>query len=281
MRSYFFMQQILQVYRFLNILSLDIVAGAVISALFFSEFLDVQILPYGLLALALTVWIIYTADHLRDARAIKHEASSNRHRFHQRHFKKLLILLSTAVVIDSVIILFIRTAVFEWGLILAVIVILYLVIQKHLRALKELFVAILYTCGVLLPSVAVTPIELDTVHIVLIIQFTAVAWVNLLVFSWFDYRRDMADEQSSFATFTGKPLTEIFIWGLTSIQILAVIPFWQSELYRLPAILFLSMNAILILVFVRARRTGRADKFRLLGDAVFFIPGFYLLWTHL
>jgi hypothetical protein len=275
------MQRLLQAYRIFNILSLDIVAGAVIGALFFSELLNVRILPYGLVALALTVWIIYTADHLRDARSIEHEASSHRHRFHQRHFKKLLVLVCIAAFVDSVIILFMRTPVFQWGLILAVIVGLYLLIQQYLRVLKELFVAVLYTCGVLLPSLAVTSVKPDMVHQILIFQFVLIAWINLLIFSWFDYEQDIADHQISFATLSGRSLTSAFIWGLSSVQVLIAIIFWQDELYRIPAALFLLMNAVLLVVFKRFSRPKWKDGFRLLGDAVFFIPGFYLLWTLL
>ena len=63
----------LRFYQYINILSLDIAAGAVISAVFFAQIFNVQIKPYGLLALGLTVWIIYTVDHLRDAKKIKHQ----------------------------------------------------------------------------------------------------------------------------------------------------------------------------------------------------------------
>jgi hypothetical protein len=281
MRPYFFMRRFLQAYRFFNILSLDIVAGAVVGALFFSELLNVSILPYGLVALALTVWIIYTADHLRDARVIKHDASSSRHRFHQQHFKKLFVLIGIAALVDSVIILFMRTPVFQWGLILAAIVGVYLIIQQYLRVLKELFVAVLYTCGVLLPSLAVISVELEMVHIILIIQFALIAWINLLIFSFFDYSQDILDHQTSFATLGGKHLTAAFIWGLSSIQVLIAIIFWQNEFYRAPAVLFLLMNTLLLLIFIQFNRPGRNDEFRLLGDAVFFIPGLYLLWTRL
>jgi hypothetical protein len=277
----FFMQRLLNLYRFLNILSLDIVAGAVISALFFAELLNVRILPYGLFALALTVWIIYTADHLRDAIFIGHQASSRRHRFHQQYFKPLIMALGMATVTDSIIIFFMRKPVFEWGLMLAVIVILYLIVQQYLRVLKELFVAILYACGVLLPSLAITSLELNHIHAILIVQFVLIAWINLLIFSWFDYEQDLADKQISFATISGKRLTTGLIWGLSIIQVLGSFLYWKKALYHMPAVLFGLMNVVLLLVFWRFNRSGKDDLFRMLGDAVFFIPGIYLLWISL
>ena len=44
-----------RLYQYINILSLDVVAGAVTGALFFGELLQVPIDPFVLAALALTV----------------------------------------------------------------------------------------------------------------------------------------------------------------------------------------------------------------------------------
>jgi hypothetical protein len=275
------MTRFYHLYRYVNMLSLDIVAGAVIGALFFSHLFSVEILPYGLAALALTVWIIYTIDHLRDARSIKHFASTERHRFHQQHFRVLTIVVCTAILTDSVLILFMRKPVFEWGLILSGIVILYLVVQQYLRVLKELFVAILYTCGVLLPSIAITPPDPELLQTLLIIQFVFIAWINLLIFSWFDQENDLRDQQISFATLCGKRVTAILIFSLSGLQLGMGIMTWQNELYRTPVILFSLMTLILLVVFASYNQKNRSDSFRLLGDAVFFIPGVYLLWIRI
>src|SRR5688572_9142526 len=98
------MPGLIRFYRLMNILSIDVVAGATVSALFFAKIFDVQVRPFGLLALGVTVWAIYTLDHLRDAKKIRHEASTERHRFHQRHFKVLTVLLCAAVLIDIVLV---------------------------------------------------------------------------------------------------------------------------------------------------------------------------------
>ena len=177
----------LRFYQYINILSLDIAAGAVISALFFAQIFNVQIKPYGLLALGLTVWIIYTVDHLRDAKKIKHNASTQRHRFHQQYFYTLTVFAGLAILLDAVTIFFIRRQVFEWGLILFAIVMIYLIVQQYLRFLKEFFIASLYTWGVLLLSITITTITLNITYALLIAQFGLIAWTNLVLFSWFDH----------------------------------------------------------------------------------------------
>src|SRR5882724_5927551 len=144
------MDKLFRAYRLLNILSLDVAAGAIVSALFFAKIFQVVILPYGMISLGLTVWIIYTADHLIDAREIKQPASTERHRFHQRYFKPLFILLIIAGGIDATQLFFIRKTVFFEGLGLAFLIVVYFLLQRHLRFLKEIIGAVLYTGGVVL-----------------------------------------------------------------------------------------------------------------------------------
>ena len=95
------MNKIISVYRLLNILSIDVAAGAVICALFFARLFEVQIKPYGLISLGLTVWIIYTADHLLDGIKTHHRAATKRHQFHQYHFKVLCVVMIVAIIIDG------------------------------------------------------------------------------------------------------------------------------------------------------------------------------------
>ena len=105
-------------YRFINNTSLDVVAGAISSALFFARIMHVTSLPQGIISLGLSVWIIYTTDHLLDARRIKQLASTERHRFHQNNFFILSVLLLLALLADVAIIFYMRAAVFNAGLLL-------------------------------------------------------------------------------------------------------------------------------------------------------------------
>jgi hypothetical protein len=269
------MRKITALYRLFNILSLDIAAGAMISAMFFAKLLQVRILPYGLIALGLTVWIIYTADHLRDARSIGKQAASERHRFHQKHFKTLLYVMAAAIVVDAIIILFIRKQVFAWGLLLAALVMAYLIVQRYLKFLKEIFIALLYTGGVLLPSLSVTSLTITSFHIVLFIQFAFTALTNLLMFSWFDSETDTKDKLNSFVTVLGKPFAERCIWILLTANIALGIFLWLSSPYHQPVLVFWLMNAVLLLMFAFRHRVG--PYYRLPGDAVFLIPGICLL----
>jgi 4-hydroxybenzoate polyprenyltransferase len=281
METFLFMRILLQIYRTINILSLDVSAGAVICALFFAKILRVQILPYGLATLALTVWIIYTIDHLRDARGIGNHASSDRHSFHQHHFRKLLIALIIGIVIDGLLILFIRRQVFIYGVALGGIVGLYLIVQRKLYFMKEVFVALLFTLGVLLPSIAVTTLFITTYHKLLFLLFFLTALLNLLIFSWFDSEKDVKDRLRSFVTLFGQKFTAAWIYFLFVVFAIVSVFIGFSYDKRSEIIVFVAMGLVLLTIFVKADVFRNQEAFRLLGDAIFYLPLFYLLWDRL
>jgi hypothetical protein len=267
----------LRFYQYVNILSLDIAAGAIISALFFAQIFNVQIKPYGLLALGLTVWIIYTVDHLRDAKKIKHSASTKRHRFHQQYFYSLTVFVGLATLLDAVTIFFIRRQVFEWGLILFAIVLIYLIVQQYLRFLKEFFIAWLYTWGVLLLSITITTITLSIADALLIAQFGLIAWTNLVLFSWFDHVFDERDKQNSLVTILGKRPTIFFLYGLFAVNFLITAIQFVLFTPTTPVLILCLMNIILFLIFTFRVPLAKNDIYRLIGDAVFFVPGLLLI----
>ena len=48
----------IRLYQFINYLSFDVACGVMVCATFFAHILHVQLLPYGLASLGVTVWII-------------------------------------------------------------------------------------------------------------------------------------------------------------------------------------------------------------------------------
>lgn len=264
-----------KIYQFVNILSLDVMAGAVICSVFFARVFHAYV-PYDtLLTLGLTVWIIYTIDHLRDAMLIPTPASTDRHRFHQRHFKTILPALLLAMVADFVIIWFVPAKVLLYGFILWLVVLLYLVFQRYLKFMKEFFVACLYTMGVLLPSVATLQTSIQPVHFILIAKFFITALMNLLLFSLFDQTQDRKQQQHSFVTWFGASSTRAGILFLGSFNILTGVWLWSFD-WRVAAI-FIAMNAMLLAILALKKHLVPNNYYRIFGDAVFLIPLLYLL----
>lgn len=272
------MKKLGRFYQFANLLSLDVTAGAIMSGMFLARILEVVVLPWGFAAMGLTVWIIYTADHLLDARALITPASSGRHRFHQNHFRPLLFALLAALLIDLIMVSLIRKQVIMAGMVLGVIVGIYLVIQRNLKSFKELSGATLYCAGVALPALTLARLPITAFQGLLIAQFCITVFCNLLLFSLFDVHDDVRDKHNSFVTVVGEQRTRLFLAAL----FLANGTLIFMQLFLFPnafsaAMVMLAMNLILFLIYVFPKRFEANGLYRLMGDAVFMIPLFFLL----
>ncbi|MEP6735750.1 MAG: hypothetical protein ABJA70_09545 [Chryseolinea sp.] len=259
-------------YRLISVLSIDVVAGAVIGSIFFAHILQAQIQISELVALALTVWIIYTADHLSDAKKIKRTASTDRHRFHQQHAQHLKSILAICLLIDGAAVLFINPEIIKWGVVLAFLVLVFLIIQQSIPWMKEIVIAVFYTCGVILPSISRVHNPLDTAHYLLILQFMMIALTNLMLFSWFDRTTDAIDGLRSFVTVAGESKTRIAIITLAFLQLL--LTGLQYFVFHIAEVAFLMgiMGVILGIIFLLQRKYDDSTLARFLAEAVFLIP---------
>lgn len=265
--------KLVKFYRLLNTLSIDVMLGSISGALMFAKMLQVTLLPYGVMALALSVWIIYTIDHLLDARNVTGLASTSRHRFHQHHFKTLLTILLVAIAVVIVLLFFIRVQVLYGGLMLIGAVALYLLLHRYLKIPKEILISILYTCGVLLPSFMVTSLSFQEMPYTIVIMFMLSALTNLLVFSWYDYEKDKRDGFRSIAITIGKNRTQIMIWLIGLITLVLV----MLATDRIAATIIFSVILIQLLLISFPLFFARQESYRLLGDAAFMLPLLYLL----
>lgn len=265
------MDTLIRFYRMCNLLSLDVAGGAIVCALFFSKLLSVTPYIQGMIALGLTVWVIYTADRLLDVRSLTNAAASERHKFHQQYQKPLWIVSITIGLIVVGLVFFLRPPVLLGGIYLSIVVAFYLLLQKYLKG-KEVFVAMLYTAGVMLPSWSVTSVNISMAHYLLVVQLFSVALINLLLFSWFEYESDLQDGHSSIAIRWGKKATGNFLLTLSAINLAITLYLTSQNSFLVPTILFLLMNSVLVIIFKFHSYFTFNSRYRLLGDAIFFIP---------
>jgi len=260
------------------VLSIDVALGAICSSAWFASTFEVTQRIYAYLALGITVWIIYTADHLLDAKRISHRASSIRHRFHQNNFNRLAICVCIAVLVDGVLVFFLRGPIFYAGLTLSFFIAVYLLFNRWLMYLKEFFVAALYCAGILLPVTSIAGEEVLSNEIMLIAAFFITTLINVILFSLYEYQNDKQDSNSSIATFFGINYTERILLLLFGIQAVFIVFVGLDSL--LNGIMLAIMNAILFVLFLRPRYFTKDDLFRLTGDAIFLLPLLVFLYIR-
>lgn len=269
------MQELIRFYRLLSNLSIDVACGSVVLALFFADVFRSAIKPHGLAVLFLTVWVIYTTDHLIDSRNVKHEASSNRHQFHQRHFRTIAVFVVVAVCVIILLLFFVRTPIVLSGMVLAMLVVVYLLINQLTSSFKEFLVAMLYTCGVALPAFAVSARIMSTESSLFIMEVFLLAWINLLLFSLYDQYRDRRDGFSSFVVIHGEKFS-LTVLALLFVVLAAVLLYHLIALPSLHAFVIMMMALTLAAIFIFRKTFADSDRYRFVGDLIFLYPLF--LW---
>jgi hypothetical protein len=269
------MVKLLKIYRIMNTLSIDVAIGAMVGGTFFFKLLGTAIQPESIFSLGICVWIIYTADHLLDSEEIGSEGASYRHAFHRMHFRPIAISLCVAIALLIVLLFFIPRKVVLWGSSISSLMILYFICRHKLRSLKEFLIAAIYVAGIIMPSWILGSAEFGVREALVIIVFFLTAFINLIVFSLYDVTHDRRHNFPSFVTQFGTRVGSQLLYLLFSLAIISIVwlSFYEFEL----ALIFSAMIVVFFILFVVPEAFTHGEKYRMVGDAVFFLPALYLL----
>ena len=274
--------------RLIPILSLDVVLGAVVGTLFVANFLAVAVPLLQVIALAVCVWLIYTADHLLDAYHLKQPAHTPRHRFHQRYFRIIGSAFMLTALLSIALLFFLPPPVVWHGTWLVGLVVLYFLLSKMVRINqylpKELMTALLYAAGIFLSPLVAYQAEITWVIAVLFLQYVLLALANLLIFSWFEIDIDEKDQAVSFAKTAGRTTARQLILLLLGVLSVSCCLFlflfsWGSRMFTAEG-LILGMSWLLLLIMLRPGYFAQHERYRLLGDGIFLLPLIVLLTSN-
>lgn len=267
-----------KVYQYVRGLSLDVAAGAAISARWISNYYQEEVPTNAIVCLSLVVWIIYTVDHLLDARHIKRRNANFRHILHKDYAYFIWGSVSLASVWLMYSVFQLKKEVFFFGIALGVFVILYFAFVHFIRRKpfwgKEWFIAIIYASGICLP--ALSYLEIYTPDILYFwIQIFLIAIINLLIFNMFELQDDRIQGFFSFATHFGFDITRrtililfvlfVVLWGSSFLL------FKSESFFDYQAILIF-MASVLALILSKEKVMKTEEWYRILGDMVFLLP---------
>ena len=269
-------------YRFLRVLSLDVVAGALVGALFFAYHFKVQ-LPWPVLtALGLAIWLIYTLDHLADARHTGHTAHTYRHRFHQKYARWLWLGVVVAALGGMAMLWLLPAPTLRLGATVAAVAIVYFIANTLFKSafahVKELSGALIYSAGVLTGPLSLLPAWPATAYFYFA-QLTLIALANLLIFAWYEVKSDAADGHNSLVQHLGPEKSKRLISSILALALACTISglFVLGQPAQLVQGLLLAMTVALTATFAFGSYFGQAERYRILGDAIFYFPAIYLV----
>lgn len=265
-----------------RILSLDVALGALASANMAVCWLGLEMPPAFWWTLPLSVWVIYTADHLLDAHRLKGRSHTPRHLFHYTHFKELsgLFLLGAGMCVFLVPFL-LPLPIFLFGLGMGVFTLIHFLLVKWVGNrtswffLKELGVGLIYVMGVWGGALIYKESSITLLDSLFLFQFFILAMINLLSFSMYEIETDEKDGHTSFVRAIGKKATQKVILCLSSLCLISSCGVYLQSPGKMgiwvQGILLL-MLAILSWVAWDEDRFKAGEAYRAWADAVFIFP---------
>ncbi|MEO9870497.1 hypothetical protein [Ekhidna sp.] len=251
-------------YRIAQILSIDIVIGAVILLRFFCVQMDVKVGWPVYILLGITVWLIYTTDHLNDAEKAK-KSVRDRYVFHRNHRKKLLFVAIILLIILFVLVFFIPVVIMIGGIFLGGFSFLYLIIQHKLSNFffKEFYVSMVYTSGILMVPFSMS----GSIRYEYLILLFLLTFLNLIIFSWYEKDADLKDGFKSIATQSRRSFLERLIFIVVSFGL--GISILDSNVVALYFILGFLVYGLMVIYSSWFKKSFR---YRFVGDGVFLMP---------
>lgn len=286
--GFFYMKELGRTYQIIQNLSLDVVLGATAMAYLFSRLCEV-ILPNAIyLILGICVWLIYTFDHLLDAKRIERIAKTRRHRFHQIYFDRLMIVWWIVFSIGLLFAIFlIPKETWQWGAFVVLFSVLHLLLvyflssNKSKLVLKELGVSWTYSAGIVVGPFSLSQ-SIGWPQVLCFGLLLLVTSFNLIMYSYFDYAKDVKNKVSSIAINYGVVLTRKIQYGLFTL--ITLMSFWglfmievSNFAYYLTVSFLFGIGLFYLLMLVLIDHKSNTDTYRKVGDIVFLLPFLLLL----
>jgi hypothetical protein len=277
----------MKIYRTLHFLSLDIVLGALASSLFASRLFESD--PGGIwyLTLVLTVWLLYTGDHMLDAWRNRKKIQRELHYFMIKNRKTLVWSMGLVATANMLLIFnLLNQELLKFALFLAGLVLLFYAMRHVFRKNRflsvpgEFFVMLLYLAGTWLGPVVAREGGFEAGQGMIALIFMGVLLMNLGVISLYDMKLDTRMGITSLANLLGMQRTRNLLLGTAiSIYLISLLQFlvFDMDRYSQYALILAGMCTILLLVIYYPSRFRKNDYFRLTADAVLYMGFLSLL----
>lgn len=264
-----------------QVLSLDVVLGSLAVGLFAIKLLDVEANSWWWLILPVSVWVVYTVDHLLDGFNLKGNSSIYRHNFHFQN-RRIIITFMLVLGIAAIVLafFFLDARIIKGGIGLGLIVLLYQGMNAANKRSdnfffqKEFFIAVVYVVGIFLAPVVWHNMHLSGERLSIALILIALVFAESVIISWFDFEKDKKDGLTSFTVNFGKTQTRkfmrIFLAGIFLLTLFFIWFFHFQLLFYL--LILLVMNAILFFILTKPTLFQKNNLFRWVGESVFYLP---------
>ncbi len=266
-------------------LSIDILLGVLSSYLFAGTLLNSNEPPLIPLILCLSVWLVYTLDHLADASWLGGNSKKPVYIWHLRYRRVLFnIAIFTAVIGGVISFVFLPSRVIFTGIVCGLLLVLYLLLNslrifRKRYFFKEVWIAILYAGGIWIFPYFFRLIDPDYKIFLVFSAFFCLVLVNVLSYSFFELPVDLLQGLKTFGVVFGGRACRLLIIVLLIISfslslVLIFVSFSVAALSSASSagILLLAMTLIMAMIHLFPDFFGKNERFGIVADGVFILP---------
>ena len=274
-------------YRYFHFLSLDIVLGALGTSVLAARLFEANPGWAWWAALAMTVWVLYTGDHLLDA--WKHRKNSQRemHRYIFRKKGMLIYILGLITVADLIVVFnFLDPVMLKAALLMVGGVFLFYAMRHIFRSNSlffipgELFVLMIYLAGTWMGPFMSRTITTGPGQILIMAMMAGVLLLNLGVISLYDVKIDSRLGISTLAGSLGKKSTRVLMTVVAvMVLLMALLQFMVNGTDRSSqfALILAGMAGLLFWVLLSPSVFRKREAYRLVADAILYMGFLSLL----
>lgn len=267
-------------WRFVNALNFDVVVGAVVSMFLAAHVFKLTLPSFIYIALAIAVWVFYTADHLFDIVGDLVAKSNLRREFHLEFRTWLIVLLAIlAPVLVCMVYIWLDRTVFYGGLVLALVTGFYLLsvwlAREHSWVFpKELAVAVLYIAGTWGPVMLIASKENWSNELFILVAYLFLVIAEGMIVANYDTALDEEEGHPSFVRWLGSKWSAVTIvsmlCGGVLLMLCSSLLYDSSDIWLL--IIYVFMAGVLGVVHSKRSLFAESDMHRLVGEIVFVFP---------
>jgi len=270
--------------RLFQAISLDVVIGALAGGVFAVNILLVKPNSWWWPILAMSVWVVYTSDHLIDGFNQKDSASIFRHRLHyQFRYFFMASLFIVSILTLVLVLIFLDTRVLLWGFVIGLGALVYLGFiilgrKKGFYFQKEFFISLFYVAGIWLAPLVWYGKALPFTVILTMMIFVLLVWAEGLLTALYEKEYDQGDNMQSFCTFYGRQTTRRLIFLLLILSMFLSLGLLLSiSSLRMEYMLLVAMTTLLIVIYFFPSFFQKSERYRTLGELTFWLPFLLLL----
>jgi len=266
-----------------HFLNLDTAIGAVITSHFVNSILGVTMENEVSVMLFLSVLAIYNFDHLVDSYHIHGKAMTTRHDFYKTNRRGLWLWQLIVVIVLLLLLPRLPHRIIINGTILTTVVgiyfmLIWLVTNRYIF-FKEIMVALIYTLAIFIVPLSQYQFGSPVLTKVLFYGTFSCAVGNLLVFSYYDLKVDKAENHASLVRLIGRSKIRIGVMLILVMAFIFYLVYFDLFYHPLAPIILIIMIALLIVLLLFPKTFMKNDLYRLVGEYVFLIPIFYLIFN--